>query len=438
MLSPSMRFRPILAGLLLLISIDGRAQSQAAREEIQRILGPPLTPEQQRAADSYRTAEYLCRQKLESAPPDAIASCQDAVKVSKQLAPQRLIERSTVLSMLGQAFFVNRRFADALPQFEQAVEIRRQSGGSNNEGVAALLELVGLTHYALRDFPKANDAMQASILAYEGAIAELPSMKAMYTPGLQATLRRYADMKRALGDLAAADSLLKKANSLALTPVPSAPVEQLRIVDGVRLMGVNGARLTDDDLKKIRALMPPSAPPVWLIIGQRVGVYGPLSWDIEVYLQPDFTSPTLRIGRVATLTTRLPAADAFAANKTWAPRGTTDRYGQVPIPGHAPQEIRGEKDVDRPFLIIEPSMLSKFTNDEISRLIGFIRTEAAKTTPNVGRPRLSTDVQPWGIRHLTHTNRAEAEVDLIDPRSTNSQVVRMKFDASSVSIFQMR
>lgn len=162
MLSPSMRFRPILAGLLLLISIDGRAQSQAAREEIQRILGPPLTPEQQRAADSYRTAEYLCRQKLESAPPDAIASCQDAVKVSKQLAPQRLIERSTVLSMLGQAFFVNRRFADALPQFEQAVEIRRQSGGSNNEGVAALLELVGLTHYALRDFAKANDAMQAS------------------------------------------------------------------------------------------------------------------------------------------------------------------------------------------------------------------------------------------------------------------------------------
>ena len=114
MLSPSMRFRPILAGLLLLISIDGRAQSQAAREEIQRILGPPLTPEQQRAADSYRTAEYLCRQKLESAPPDAIASCQDAVKVSKQLelAPQRLIERSGLVhagaSILRQPAFRRR------------------------------------------------------------------------------------------------------------------------------------------------------------------------------------------------------------------------------------------------------------------------------------------------------------------------------------------
>jgi hypothetical protein len=341
--------------------------------------------------------------------------------------------------MLGQAFFINRRYSDALPRYQEAIEFASQgSSGRNNNNVAALLHVVGLTHFAMRDFAKASESMDAAIRSWEGAIEGLPSMKAQYTQFLQGTLRQYADMKRAMGDVVAADSLAKRADSLtAASATPKPVAEDFRILDGVRLMGSKGAQLTPDDLVKIRGLMPKSAPSVWMIIGKRVGTYGPLAWDIEVYLQPDFSSQNLRVGQMITLTADLPAADQFSANKTWTQRLIGGRYAQVPRAGRDPQDIRSERDFDRPFSIIEFGELAKFTTDELSGLVAFVRTEGAKTSVT-DQPRMSTDVQPWGIQTLMRWSPTEAEAVLIDPRIPRSQSVRMRFGKDGISILQMR
>jgi tetratricopeptide (TPR) repeat protein len=437
------RFAAVVGLLVLSADLQAQAPTQAPQaqtlEDAIKALFGTETPEQAEAARTYQTKEYQCRRNLESSPQTAIAACEEVVAISKQLAPQRRIERSSALSELGQALLINRRTSEALPKFEEAVEIRSQgTAGRNDEGVAALLELVGVTHFALRDFPKANQLMEESIRAYEGAIEKLPSYKASYTPRLQATIRRYADMKKAMGDVGAAESLLKRADALAPPVAASvAPADEFRILDGVRLMGETGAKLTEDDLNKIRALMPSGTPPVWLIMGKPIVMYGELSWDVEVYSDPVFSSDKLRVGRLFTLTTTLPAAGQFTAVKTWKQRVIPYRWGQVPKAGRNPKEVENQTALDRPFPIIEFGDLEKFTNDELIRLTSFVQTEGAKTTVT-NSPRLSADIQPWGIQSLMRWGTTEVEVILIRPNSRGSQGIRMKFDAQGISILQMR
>src|SRR5215471_17908725 len=89
---------------ILFLSATFRSQNinEALQKELEKLFGPE-TPEQKQAAQTYQTAEFECRRSLESTPQTAVSKCQDAVAVARQLAPQRRIERSSVLSMLGQA-----------------------------------------------------------------------------------------------------------------------------------------------------------------------------------------------------------------------------------------------------------------------------------------------------------------------------------------------
>jgi hypothetical protein len=420
-------FRPFLEGgkparVIALIEID---------------FPDPVKDEERRIYDGYRTSEYQCRRQLESSPESAIKPCEDAVAFALQLPAERKLERSQTITLLGQAFVTSRRFADALLQFERALSIRRESGGLNDEGVAALFELIGITHFAAGDWDKADRSMAASVNSYEGAIAALPNFGPRYTPRLQATLRRYSNMKRSVGDTAGADALIRKADALTVPAAPAPPVEDVRKLDGVTLLGPTGSRLAEEDLRKIRALMPKGAPSVWLIIGQRLGMYGPLSWDIQVYLQPDFTSPELRIGRLITLTSRLAAPDAFSASKTWEQKVVTGRYGQVVLPGRTMGDVQSETDRNRPFEIVEFSN-APFTNDEILRLVKFVRDRAVDTRSNTDPPRTATDIQPWAIQILMRWSPTEAEPVLINPSTRGSQTMRLRFTAEGISILEMR
>src|SRR5712671_4909502 len=337
-------------GLILFLFLCSNVFGQTLADEIQKIFGPE-TPEQKQAAQTYQTAEFECRRSLESAPESAITKCDAAVVVARQLAPQRRIERSEVLSMLAQAFLVNRRFAEALPKIEEAIEIRsKDTAGRDDEGIAALLELEAITYYSMQNISKGNEFMEAAIKSYEGAIERLPSMESSYSRRLQMTLRRYAEIKKATGDTAAAAALTKKADDLApaIAAASVQPVEQFRILNGVRLMGATGSLLTEEDLNKIRALVPAGAPPIWMIIGKPIGSYATLDWEVNVYLQPDFTSKNLRVGRLLTLSADLPAAGQFSASKTWKQTLIPYRYGQDRRSEREFQEVRSEKDLERP------------------------------------------------------------------------------------------
>src|SRR5688572_5736313 len=372
----------------------------------------PVREEEGRIYEGYRTSEYQCRRQLESAPQSSVPACRAVVEFARQLPQERQLERSGAITLLGQAFFLNRQYPDALTQFEQALATRQKKSGLNDEGTASQFELVAMAHFALGNIAKADESMAASVRSYEGAIKQLPTMVSNYTPRLQATLRRYADMKRTAGDVAAADALVRRANAIALPAAPAAPrVPEARTMDGVRLIGP-AANLTADDLGKIRARMPSGAPPIWLIMGRPVGMYGPLSWDVQVYLEPDSTSPALRIGRLITLSTQLPSADAFSATKTWTQKLVTGKWAQMPLPGRGIRDVQNEKDRNRPVDLIEFGGGPKFENSEVSRVLTFVRNAAVTGPAGSERPRLATDIQPWPIASLSKWSATEIEAHL--------------------------
>jgi hypothetical protein len=398
----------------------------------------PAREEEKRIYEGYRTSEYQCRRQMESEPKTSISPCQSVVEFSKQLPQERQLERSSALTLLGEAFFINQLYRDALTQLELALATRQKKSGLNDEGTASLFEMVGITHFALGDFAKADETMAASVRSYEGAIQQLPTFAASYTPRLQTTLRHYADMKKAAGDLAGAEALMKKADAMRLPAPPPLPsVSEARTMDGIRLIGP-AVSLTEEDLKKIRALMPSGAPPIWLIIGQPVGMYRPLSWDVQVYLDPDSTSPALRTGRLITLSTQLPAADALSASKTWTQRLVTGKWAHLPLPGRDVRDVQNEKDRNRPVELVEFGGGPKFEDREISRVLAFVRSKAASTPAASERPRLATDIQPWPVASLSKWSSVEIEAYLLNPATRGGQSVRIKLSGDEISVSEMR
>jgi tetratricopeptide (TPR) repeat protein len=385
----------------------------------------PGRDEARRANAAYSAATFECRKALESAPRDSVKICQEAVDSSRQLIPEQQLERSMALVQLGQALATNQRFAEALTAFENGLEISLKAAGPNDEGTASIHMLVGVMQYRLNNFAKSDEAMTASITAYEKAIERLPDFKSNYVPRLQSTLRLYAEMKANRNDAAAAAALNARANAL-------------RMVSGTRYIGPAGSTLTESDVRKIRQMLPAGAPQPWLIIGQPVGQYGELTWTVKVHLAPDFKSAGVRSGQLMTLSAQLPAKDAFAAEKEWKENFRREHYAQEVPSGGDPDVIEGTQDRRMPFEVVRVSDSPEFTNDEVVRIISFIREQAVKTAAPNERPRLSTDIQPWPIRSILRWGGNEAEIWLTNPSGRGGQSIRIRMEGTRLTVRELR
>jgi tetratricopeptide (TPR) repeat protein len=393
----------------------------------------PIRDEEQRIYESYRSTEYKCRRELESSPRTAPATCEEAVRAASQLPPERRLERSEVYTLHGQSFLVNRRFEEALKAFEQALAFRRGDAGPDDEGMASLFEIVAVTHVAKGDSRKADEAFAAAVKSYEGAIARTRTLQQAYTTRLRATLLRYSDYKRAIGEPLAADALKAKADAL---PKPTPPVDNvsaMRVIDGVRCMGPYVAYFTGDDIRQIRALMPKGAPPLWLIMS--LGQYSNNAWRIDAYLEPDRTISGVRLGRVAGLSAALPAKDVLTGAKSWKQDVRITAYAQTPLAGSDPRDVASERHPNRPALITPMGDLAMLTDEEIMSVLTFVRSSAVKSS---SAPRLSTDVQPWVISDITKWSSGEVHVYLVEPLGRRTQLIRLVRNGVSWTIRELR
>src|SRR5262249_34326953 len=131
------RFRPFL--------VNGKASRVITLIEI----AGPAVVDQRRIAESYRASEYECRRRLESSPATAPAACEEAVGYAGRLEPERALERSQVLALFGQSLLINGRGPEGLTRLEDALDVRMKEAGVNDEGTAALFELVGIAQFAV-------------------------------------------------------------------------------------------------------------------------------------------------------------------------------------------------------------------------------------------------------------------------------------------------
>ena len=123
-------------------------------------------------------------------------------------------------------------------------------------------------------------------------------MRELYLPRLKTALLRYASLKRATGDLAGANTL--EARAAALVSAPDTPAagdkpnwpRRSRTVGGIIITEPPNARLTDDDLAQIHAVLRPKGKRVarLQVSGEvRLGGSGRTEpdWGVDAVFEPE-------------------------------------------------------------------------------------------------------------------------------------------------------
>jgi hypothetical protein len=96
-----------------------------------------------------------------------------------------------------------------------------------------------------------------------------------------------------------------------------------------------------------------------------------------------------------------------------------------------------ERDPNRPIEIIPMADLDIPSDDEILSIVRFIRGNALKTS-TATPPRLSTDIQPWTLTHITRWSSGDTDVWLMDPNAGRGQSVKLRRNGDSWTILELR
>ncbi len=174
-----------------------------------------MSPSEQETREKFFPQEDQCRNLLNTGKyADAEKECRKAVEISNGLPKEVVLERSGARALLANAIFLQKRPAEAIPLYEEALELDKGYRQSDDADLASDYWNLGRAYFATGDLPKADGLYQTAVSTFEAAIQSLPSMKENYTRRLKRCLGEYAKLKEAMGQNAAAQELRKKADGL--------------------------------------------------------------------------------------------------------------------------------------------------------------------------------------------------------------------------------
>jgi TonB family protein len=167
------------------------------------------------ARDRYVAGEKKCRGLLMAHQyAEADGSCGEAVKLSDKLPENFAAEHSRARTLLANAKFLERRFQEAIPLYEAALNIDKGRLKASDAELATDYANVGRAYAAAGDSAGADRLFATSVTTYEAAIQDAPLMKQKYTERLKRTLVEYAQLKQVEGQNETAQELRKKAAGL--------------------------------------------------------------------------------------------------------------------------------------------------------------------------------------------------------------------------------
>jgi TonB family protein len=140
--------------------------------------------------------------------------CREAVEISNELPKDVILERSGARAMLANSIFLQNRYAEAVPIYEEALALDKGYLKPNDADLASDYENLGRAYAVTGDLTQADGLYATSVRTFEAAIENLPSMKDNYTRRLKRALNEYAQIKDAQGQSEAAEQLRKKAAGL--------------------------------------------------------------------------------------------------------------------------------------------------------------------------------------------------------------------------------
>lgn len=172
--------------------------------------------------------EQECRQLINATRySDAEQRCRDAVALSDNLPSEVVLERSEARSLLANAIFLQRRFSDAIPIYEQALDLDKGYRKPDDADLASDYANLGRAYAMNGELVKGDDLFAKAITTFRAAIQSLPSMYQNYSRRLQETLNEYAQLKDAEKQTEAASELRKQASEITPFANPNATVPPL-------------------------------------------------------------------------------------------------------------------------------------------------------------------------------------------------------------------
>lgn len=165
--------------------------------------------------NKYFPIEDECRSLInERHYADAEARCRDAVEISNQLPKDVILERSEARSLLANSIYLQGRYAEAIPIYEDALKLDHGYLKPDDADLASDYWNLGRAYAMTGQLNKADGFYATAVSSFEAAILSLPAMKDNYSRRLKRTLNEYAQLKIAEGQTAAATELTKKAAGL--------------------------------------------------------------------------------------------------------------------------------------------------------------------------------------------------------------------------------
>lgn len=145
---------------------------------------------------------------------DAETKCREAVEISNHLPKEVVLERSDARSLLANSIFLQKRFEESIPIYEEALKLDQGYRKPDDADLASEYWNLGRACAMVGQIDKADGLYATAVSTFEAAIRGLPEMKENYTGRLKRSLKEYAQLKEAEGQHDKASELRKKADSL--------------------------------------------------------------------------------------------------------------------------------------------------------------------------------------------------------------------------------
>jgi TonB family protein len=144
----------------------------------------------------------------------AETKCRQAVELSDKLPKDVVLERSNALALLANSIFLQHRYPESIPLYEQALKLDQGYLKSNDADLASDYWNLGRAYAITGEMSKADGLYSTAVSTFEAAIFNLPVMRDNYTQRLKRSLFEYAQLKDAEGQSDAALALRQKAAGL--------------------------------------------------------------------------------------------------------------------------------------------------------------------------------------------------------------------------------
>ena len=174
-----------------------------------------MSQEESAVRNKFFPVENECRSLLNKDQYTAAETkCREAVEISNQLPTEVVLERSSARSLLANSIFLQKRFEESVPIYEEALKLDLGYLKPDDADLASDYWNLGRACAMTGQLNRADGLYATAVSTFEAAIHALPEMKQNYAGRLKRSLNEYAQLKELEGQNDKGAELRKKADSL--------------------------------------------------------------------------------------------------------------------------------------------------------------------------------------------------------------------------------